>query len=61
MPYKKDGFAQSMRRVSKLQSGRIPPLSHFSFTGEQALAAQTIYTQMMLEKGILAGKSFYAS
>ena len=41
--------------------GGIPPLSHFSFTGEQALAAQTIYTQMMLEKGILAGKSFYAS
>src|SRR5208283_1707921 len=26
--------------------GGIPPLSHFSFTGGQALEAQTIYTQM---------------
>jgi glutamate-1-semialdehyde 2,1-aminomutase len=38
----------------------MKPLGHFSFTGEQGLAAQTLYTQKMLEAGFLAGKSFYA-
>lgn len=40
--------------------GGIPPLSHFSFKGENGLLLQTLYTQMMLERGFLAGKSFYA-
>jgi glutamate-1-semialdehyde aminotransferase len=40
--------------------GGIFPLSHFAIEGSMSLAAQTLYTQMMLEKGILAGKSFYA-
>ncbi|MFH0966853.1 MAG: aminotransferase class III-fold pyridoxal phosphate-dependent enzyme, partial [Methanobacteriota archaeon] len=41
--------------------GGIPPLSHFSANGETGLLVQTLYTQMMLDKGFLAGKSFYAS
>jgi glutamate-1-semialdehyde aminotransferase len=41
--------------------GGIPPLSHFSINGDLSLAAQTLYSQLMLEKGFLAGKSFYAS
>ncbi|MDP3565274.1 MAG: aminotransferase class III-fold pyridoxal phosphate-dependent enzyme, partial [Methanoregula sp.] len=39
--------------------GGIPPLSHFSILCDQSLAAQTYFTQAMLEKGILAGKAFY--
>lgn len=41
--------------------GGILPLSHFSFQGEDRMVAQTLYTQIMLEKGFLAGKSFDAS
>lgn len=44
----------------EIDVGGIPPLSHFSFIGEQSLVAQTFFTQKMLEKGFLAGKSFYA-
>jgi glutamate-1-semialdehyde aminotransferase len=40
--------------------GGIPPLSHLSISGDLSLAAQTLYSQIMLEKGFLAGKSFYA-
>lgn len=40
--------------------GGIPPLSHFSVKGENGPLIQTLYTQMMLEQGFLAGKSFYA-
>lgn len=43
-----------------IEAGGIPPLSHLSFTGEQGLVAQTLYSQIMLAKGFLAGKSFYA-
>jgi glutamate-1-semialdehyde aminotransferase len=44
----------------ELEIGGIPPLSHFSVKGENGLLVQTVYTQMMLERGFLAGKSFYA-
>jgi glutamate-1-semialdehyde aminotransferase len=43
-----------------MEIGGIVPLSHFSINGENGLLVQTLYTQMMLEKGFLAGKSFYA-
>ncbi len=45
----------------EIDVGGIPPLSHFSFKDEQALEAQTLFSQLMLEKGFLAGKSFYAT
>jgi glutamate-1-semialdehyde 2,1-aminomutase len=44
-----------------IEVGGIPPLSHFSFKGENSLACQTLFTQLMLDHGFLAGKSFYAS
>jgi glutamate-1-semialdehyde 2,1-aminomutase len=38
----------------------IPPLSHLGF-GHKPQATATLYTQLMLERGFLAGKAFYAS
>jgi glutamate-1-semialdehyde 2,1-aminomutase len=45
----------------RIEVGGIYPLSHFSFLTDQSLVAQTLFTQIMLGKGFLAGKSFYAS
>lgn len=42
-----------------IEVGGIPPLSHFSFNGPDAMSAQTLFTQMMLERGYLASRSFY--
>jgi glutamate-1-semialdehyde 2,1-aminomutase len=39
----------------------IPPLSHISFTDRQDNVIPTLFTQMMLDSGFLAGRSFYAS
>jgi glutamate-1-semialdehyde 2,1-aminomutase len=39
----------------------IPPLGRFSFVGEPAQAAITLFTRMMLERGFLAGGAFYAT
>ncbi|MFN8456750.1 MAG: aminotransferase class III-fold pyridoxal phosphate-dependent enzyme [Anaerolineae bacterium] len=41
--------------------GGIKPLSHFGFEGEMAQAAHTLFTQLMLQHGFLAGKGFYAT
>jgi glutamate-1-semialdehyde 2,1-aminomutase len=43
-----------------IEAGGIPPLSHLAFTGADPLAIQTAYSQIMLDAGFLAGKSFYA-
>ena len=43
-----------------IEIGGIPPLSHFSVSGEEGQLIQTVFTQLMLERGFLAGKSFYA-
>ncbi|HVL68438.1 MAG TPA: aminotransferase class III-fold pyridoxal phosphate-dependent enzyme [Vicinamibacterales bacterium] len=43
----------------EIHAGGIPPLSHFSFEGPDARTAHTLFTQMMLERGYLAGKSCY--
>jgi glutamate-1-semialdehyde 2,1-aminomutase len=58
-----DGWrkAVAMQSGFDIEIGGIPPLSHFSVPGEQSLLIQTLYTQLMLERGFLAGKSFYAS
>ena len=45
----------------EIDVGGIPPLSHFAFSGDYAMEAQTFFTQMMLNEGFLAGKSFYAT
>jgi glutamate-1-semialdehyde 2,1-aminomutase len=39
----------------------LKPLSHFTFKGENSQAAQTLFTQLMLERGFLATKVFYAT
>lgn len=38
----------------------IPPLSHIDFDYPDGKAVQTLFTQIMLEKGILAGGRFYS-
>jgi glutamate-1-semialdehyde 2,1-aminomutase len=43
-----------------LSIGGIPPLSHFSFSGEDPLAMKAFFVQLMLEKGFLASTLFYA-
>lgn len=47
-----------------IDAGGMPPLSHFAFTGIDSELNQTLFTlftQLMLDRGFLAGKSFYAS
>lgn len=39
----------------------IPPLGHVGFDYENGQAVATLYTQLMLDQGFLAGKGFYAS
>ncbi|HEY6805827.1 MAG TPA: aminotransferase class III-fold pyridoxal phosphate-dependent enzyme [Pyrinomonadaceae bacterium] len=39
----------------------IPPLTHFSFNYQNALAMKTLYTQLLLERGFLATTAFYAA
>ncbi|HYM00732.1 MAG TPA: aminotransferase class III, partial [Blastocatellia bacterium] len=36
-------------------------LGHFGFTGEESQAAHTLFTQLMLDRGYLATKAFYAT
>jgi glutamate-1-semialdehyde 2,1-aminomutase len=55
------GWAEAAEEAGlEIEAGGIPPLSHLSFTGKDPLMVQTAYTQMMLDLGFLAGKSFYA-
>ena len=41
--------------------GGMAPLSHFHFDGADASAAHTVFTQLMLDRGFLAGKGLYAT
>jgi glutamate-1-semialdehyde 2,1-aminomutase len=41
--------------------GGIPPVSHLNFQCEESQALHTLFTQLMLEKGFLAAKVFYAT
>lgn len=45
----------------KIQISGIPPLSHLNFNYENGLAVETLFTQILLERGILASVSFYPS
>lgn len=45
----------------KVHVSGIPPLSHLSFDYDNGLAVATLFTQLMLERGILASVSFYPS
>jgi hypothetical protein len=39
----------------------LKPLSHFTFRDENSQAAHTLFTQLMLERGFLATRAFYAT
>jgi len=41
--------------------GGMAPLSHFYFNDELKQERRTLFTQLMLERGFLAGSSFYAT
>jgi len=40
--------------------GGIPPLSHFSFKGDNPMVMKAYFVQLMLERGFLASTLFYA-
>jgi glutamate-1-semialdehyde 2,1-aminomutase len=40
--------------------GGIPPLSHFSFDGDNPMAMKAYFVQLMLDRGFLASTLFYA-
>jgi glutamate-1-semialdehyde 2,1-aminomutase len=43
-----------------VEVGGIAPLGHLGFTDGNRQAVRTLYTQLMLERGILASSGFYA-
>jgi len=44
----------------KLPVAGIAPLSHFTFSYENALVLKALFVQLMLERGFLASTSFYS-
>jgi glutamate-1-semialdehyde 2,1-aminomutase len=50
----------ALNQELKIHVGGIPPLSHFTFEYENALAMKTLFVQLMLERGILASNIFYS-
>ncbi|MCL5958535.1 MAG: aminotransferase class III-fold pyridoxal phosphate-dependent enzyme [Chloroflexi bacterium] len=57
------GWRAAAERTSlTIEVGGIPPLSHFGITNRRGgPAAQSLFTQLMLDRGFLAGKGFYAT
>lgn len=57
-----DGWKQAAARQGlAIEVGGIPPLSHFLIQGDLSQEAHTLFTQMMLERGILASRGFYST
>jgi glutamate-1-semialdehyde aminotransferase len=57
-----EGWKKAADRTGLLVDiGGIPPVSHLSFKYEQSQALHTLFTQLMLERGFLATKAFYAT
>ena len=56
-----DGWAALARRHGlHVHVGGIAPLGHLKFEYPNALAVRTLFTQLMLDRGILATGAFYA-
>lgn len=56
------GWQKAAERTGlRIEVSGIAPLGHFEFACENALAVRTLFTQLMLERGILATNAFYAS
>lgn len=49
------------RHGLKVHPSGIPPLSHLGLDYEDALEVSTLFTQLMLDRGILASVSYYPS
>lgn len=55
------GWRETAERYGlPIEVSGIAPLSHFKFNVDEAQALRTLFTQMMLDRGILAGGAFYA-
>jgi glutamate-1-semialdehyde 2,1-aminomutase len=56
------GWLEAAKKTGlSVDVGGIYPLSHFAIQHEQSQAAHTLFTQILLEKGFLASRSFYAT
>jgi glutamate-1-semialdehyde 2,1-aminomutase len=56
------GWREAARLAGvSVQVGGVPALSHFSFDGPLSQAAHTLFTRLMLDRGFLASKGFYAT
>jgi len=53
--------AAAQRTGLKVHVGGLPPLSHLRLEHDDGQAIATLFTQLMLTRGFLAGKAFYAS
>jgi len=57
-----DGWQNAADEVGlPVEVGGIYPLSHFVIQHEESQAAHTLFTQLMLERGFLASRAFYAT
>lgn len=57
----REGWKDAAERADlSIELSGIAPLGHFEFQHEKALAVRTLFTQLMLERGILATNAFYA-
>jgi glutamate-1-semialdehyde 2,1-aminomutase len=52
--------AAATARGLTIQVGGMAPLGHFAFDGPEAQAARTLFTQLLLDRNILAAPAFYA-
>jgi glutamate-1-semialdehyde aminotransferase len=58
----KDGWRSlALGHNLDIEVSGIDPLGHFVFRNREPLVLKTLFTQLMLKKGFLAGNSFYAS
>jgi glutamate-1-semialdehyde 2,1-aminomutase len=57
-----EGWRNAARSTGLLVNvGGMYPMSHFLIEHEESQAAHTLFTQIMLEKGFLASRGFYAT
>jgi len=58
----KRGWQETAERAGlDVHVGGLDPLAHFGIQGDHTQAAHSLFTQLMLERGFLATKSFYAT
>jgi glutamate-1-semialdehyde 2,1-aminomutase len=56
------GWKEAADRAGLLiEVGGLPPISHFAIMHDHGQEARTLFTQLMLERGFLASRAFYAT